>query len=98
MDGAVRAVGGKERGAHVSADLCSAENTCFAAALLALQRRRRAVPLAMPLAHHLASALHSVATSERSEAADSVVWSILKEDVMLGLGAEMRHGSVESQP
>jgi hypothetical protein len=38
-----------------------------------------------------------VASSECGEAASGVVWRVLEEDVMLGLGAEMRHGCVESE-
>jgi hypothetical protein len=93
----MRAVGGEDGGAYVTADLCSAEHTCLAAACLALQRDSAAVPPAMPLAHHLASALHCVATSKRGEAASGVMRSVLEEDVMLGVGAEMRHGCVESE-
>jgi hypothetical protein len=37
-----------------------------------------------------------VTTSECDEAASGVAWSVLKEDVMLDFGAEVRHGVVES--
>jgi hypothetical protein len=37
-----------------------------------------------------------MAAGERFEAASGVVWSVLEEDVMLGLGAELRHGCMES--
>jgi hypothetical protein len=35
-----------------------------------------------------------MASGERGEAASRVVRSVLKEDVMLGLGAEMRHAEL----
>jgi hypothetical protein len=38
-----------------------------------------------------------MASSQSGEAASGVVWSVLEEDVMLGLSAEMRHGRVESE-
>jgi hypothetical protein len=39
----------------------------------------------------------AMAGSECGEAACSVVWSVLEEDVVLGFGAEMRHGCAESE-
>jgi hypothetical protein len=56
--GAMRAVGGEDRGAHVSADLRFAQCTRLAAACLALQRGRAAVPPRMPAADHTLSSLH----------------------------------------
>jgi hypothetical protein len=94
----MRTVGGEDGRAHVTADLCSAERACLATACLALQRGNAAVPPTMPLAHHLASALDCMAARERGKAASGVVWSVLKEDVVLGLGAEVWHGCVESEP
>jgi hypothetical protein len=38
-----------------------------------------------------------MASSECGEAASSVVWRVLEEDMMLGLGAEMRHGCLENE-
>ena len=94
----MRAVGGEDGDTHVSADLCSAQHTCLAAACLALQRGRAAIPSLEPAAQDIASALHCMATGEGVEAASGIVWSILEEDVMLGFGAEMLHGRVESEP
>ena len=48
----------------------------------------------MPPLHGSCSAADCVATSERNEAASGVMWSVLEEDVMLGFGAEVRHGVV----
>jgi hypothetical protein len=36
-------------------------------------------------------------SSECSEGASGVMWSVVEEDVMLGFGADMRHGGVESE-
>lgn len=93
----MRAVGSKDGGADVSADLRSAQDRCFARAWLALQRGRLAVPLLMPAADHSRSARHRVATGERSEGVGGAARRVLKEDVMLGFGAEMRHGCVKSE-
>jgi hypothetical protein len=38
-----------------------------------------------------------VTGSESGKAASGVVWSVLEEDVVLGFGAEMRHGCAESE-
>ena len=94
----MRAVGGKDGGAYVSADLCSAQRTWSAAALLPFQRGRRAIPARMPALHSSPATRNCVAGSERGEAASGVVWRVLEEDVMLGLGAEMRHGVAVLQP
>jgi len=83
------AVGGEDRGAHVSADLCCAERTWPAAACLALQRGRAAVPAFEPAAQYLTPAFDCMAASECGEAATGVVWSVLEEDLLLGLGAEV---------
>jgi hypothetical protein len=80
---------------NVTAHLCCTECTCSACACLALQRGRSAIPLPMPAAHHLGSALHCMTTSKSSEAASSVMWSVLEEDVMLGFCIEMSHCCVE---
>jgi hypothetical protein len=92
----VRAVGGEDGGAHVSADLCFAQYAWSARARVLLQRGSCAVPMAMPAADDPRPSLHCVASSESGEAASRVMRSILEEDVMLGLGAEVRHGCVES--
>ncbi len=91
------AVGGEDGRAYVSADLCSAQHAWSARARLFLQRGSRPVPSLMPHAQQSLSALHCVTSSKRGEAASVVVWSVLQEDVMLGLGAEVRHGCVESE-
>ena len=95
VDSAMRAVGGEDRGAHVTADLCSAERACLAAACLAL--RSATVPSQPPAPHSLVSALNCVAARECGEAASGVVWSVLEEDVMLRLGTEVRHGGEERE-
>src|SRR4051812_35416728 len=94
----MRAIGGEEGGADVTADLCSVEYTCLAAACFALQRGRGAIPALMPALHCSSAASDGVASSECREAVSGGVRSVLQEDVMLGLGAEMRHGCVESEP
>ena len=93
----MRAVGGEDGSAYVSADLCSAQRSWSAAALPSLQGVRRAVPALMPPRDGGAAAGYAMARSERGEAVGSVVWSVLEEDVVLGLGAEVRHGCVESE-
>jgi hypothetical protein len=39
-----------------------------------------------------------MASSERGEAASGVVWRVLKEDVVLGVGTEVWHSCEESRP
>jgi hypothetical protein len=51
----------------------------------------------MPSAHDIASSLHCMAAGERIEAASMVICVVLEEDVMLGVGAEMRHVVVERE-
>lgn len=93
----MRTVGGEYGGTYVTADLRSAEQRCFACACLPLQRGRRAVPAIVPVTYDICSSLDCVTTSKRNEAATSVAWSILEEDVVLGFGAVVRHGVVENQ-
>jgi hypothetical protein len=95
VDGPMRAVRGEDRRADVSVDMSSAEHACFAAALLAFQRGSAAIPALVPAAHDVPSSLHSVATRECGEAAGAVMRSVLEEDMVLGLGAEVRHGCVD---
>src|SRR5690554_6777147 len=97
MDGAMRAVGGEDGRADVTADLCCSECTHLAAAFLAFQRGRRAVPPLMPTLYCSRAASYSMAGSERGEAVSGRVWSVFEEDVVLGFGAEVRHCCVESE-
>jgi hypothetical protein len=90
--GVMRAVGGEEGGAHVSADLRFAQHAWSARTRLLLQRGRRAVPALMPTRDCAAAPGHCVASGKCAEGASGIVWSVLEQDVMLGLGAEMRHG------
>jgi hypothetical protein len=88
------AVGGEDGRTHVSLHLSAAERTRPAPPLPLLQRGRRSVPAIMPMANNVCSASDSVATSESSEAMSGGAWSILEEDRMLGLCAEVRHVAV----
>ena len=88
----MRAIGGSDRGSDVSLHLCSAHRAWSARALLLLQRGRCPIPSAVPQTDHLRSSLDCVATSERGKATGSVMWRVLKEDVMLGVGSEVWHG------
>jgi hypothetical protein len=88
----VSTVGGEDGGAYVSADLCSAQRSWPAAALPSLQGARRAVPSLMPPRDGGAAAGDAMAGSECGEAACSVVWSVLEEDVVLAVRAGVRHG------
>jgi hypothetical protein len=63
---------------------------------MALQRGRAAVPTLEPAAQDVASSFHCMAACERVKAASGIMWSVLEEDVVLGLGAELRHGGMES--
>lgn len=94
----MRAVGSEDWGTHESADLCSAQRMRSARACSLLQRVGGAIPPLVPPLHCPRASCYSVAARECGEAASSVVRSILEEDVMLGLGAEVRHGCVESEP
>jgi hypothetical protein len=93
----MRTVGGEYGGAYVSADLCCSEHASFAGACLALQRHRAAVPALVPALHCPRASCYNVTGSESGKAASGVVWSVLEEDVVLGFGAEMRHGCAESE-
>ena len=92
---ATRAALGTDGLADVLLDLLCAEEACLAAASLALQRGRRAVPPRVPAGEGSLSPSDCVAARESREAASAVTWCVLEEDVMLGLGAEMRHGGEE---
>ena len=98
VDGAVRAVGVADRSGDVSLHLRSAQGTGPARARPLLQRGRAAIPPAVPAADHALSSLHCMASSECGEAASGVVWRVLKEDVVLGVGTKMRHSCEESRP
>lgn len=93
----MRAVGGEDGSAYVSADLRSAEQWCLARACLPLQRESCAVPPRMPPLYRAPSSLDCVASGECCEAASGVVCSVLEEDVMLSFGAEVRHYVLESE-
>jgi hypothetical protein len=88
------AIGIANGGGNVTTDLCAAECAWSAAAHSLLQRLRRAIPSAMPRGEQCRSAGYTMASSERLEAVTPLAWSVLEEDVMLGIGAEMRHGCV----
>jgi hypothetical protein len=92
----MRTVGSQDGGAHVSADLCSAQHAWPAGTRLLLQRGRRAIPALMPALHCPRAAIDCMSSSECSEGASGVMWRVVEEDVVLGLGAEVRHGCVES--
>ena len=81
-------------GSYVTTDLCAAECAWSAAACSLLQRLRCVIPAAMPLREQCRSAGYTVASSERFESVTPRARSVLEEDVMLGLGTEMRHGCV----
>jgi hypothetical protein len=97
-DGAMRAVGGESRRTDVTTDLCAAQHAWSAAACLLLQRGRRPIPALMPSADGSLSSLHTMATGECSEAVSAAAWSVLEEDGVLGVGAEVRrHGAVRER-
>jgi hypothetical protein len=75
----------------VTLDLCAAENARSAAASILLQRLLRAVPSAMPAQHLCASTFDVVARSECVEATAPHACTVLLENELLGIGAEMRH-------
>ena len=54
------------------------------------------VPALVPALHGPRSTGDCMASSERSEAVSSGMWSILEEDVVLGICAEVCHGCVAS--
>ena len=93
----MRAVGGEDGGAYVSADLRSAQHAWSPCAWLLLQRGRRAIPALMPARDGAAPACDCVAGSECSEAASSIMWGVLEEDVVLGFSVEVRHGCAASE-
>ena len=78
-------------GCHVTAHLCAAQHARPATACSLLQRGRCAVPSSVPPLDGSPSSLDMMATSKSTKAASIVVWRVLKEDVMLGKGVEMRH-------
>jgi hypothetical protein len=94
VDGAMRAVGGKDGRTHVSADLCFAQHARSATALTLLQRARCAIPAAVPILQCAPSSLDGVTERECSEAVSARAWSVLEEDCVLGLCAEVRHAAV----
>jgi hypothetical protein len=52
----------------------------------------------MPASDCAATACDCVASGERSKATAGVVRSVLEEDVMLGLGTQVRHVCVKREP
>jgi hypothetical protein len=90
---AMRAVGPTDGSGYVLLHLSAAECALFAAACSSLQRLRRAVPARVPPLHCALATAHTMSRSERSKAAGTALWSILEEDVVLGFGAELRHGA-----
>jgi len=91
----MRAVGGEYRRTDVTADLGCSECACLAAATPPLQRLRSAIPATVPALHRSRTTCDCVSCGESSEAASGVVCSVVEEDVMLGVGAEVRrHGVV----
>ena len=51
----------------------------------------------MPSTDDISSSLHTMTLSKSCEGTSSVVWTILKEDCMLGGGTEVRHADAESE-
>jgi hypothetical protein len=49
----------------------------------------------VPVAHDICASLHRVTTSESSEGVSGRAWSVLEEDCVLGVGAEVRHVPAE---
>jgi hypothetical protein len=47
--------------------------------------------VSVPHAQQPLASLHSMAMRECSEAASSVIWSVLAEDVMLGFSTQLLH-------
>jgi hypothetical protein len=91
VNGAMRAVGGEDGGAHVSADLRLAECAWSARARLVLQRSRRAVPSLVPSADGLRSTCHCEAASESGELALTHTCAVVGEDAVLVLRSELAH-------
>lgn len=94
MDRTMRTIRSKDRGTHISAHLCSAEQTWSTAPLLLLQRCGASIPSLMPSADCALSAGDAMLTSECSEGMSSGVWLVLQEDVMLGFGCDVWHAAV----
>jgi hypothetical protein len=92
---AMRAIGGEDGLAHVSADLCSAERARSACSLLVLQRAHCPVPLLEPALHGSLASDHAVARSESGEAVGARAWLVREENRVLGIGTELRHAAGE---
>ena len=98
VDGAMRAVGVADGSGDVSCHLCSTEQARSAWAAALLQRGWRAIPPAVPQAEQSLSSFHCMATGKSCEGPSGVIWRVLEEDVVLDVGAQMRHGCEESKP
>jgi hypothetical protein len=91
----MRTIRGEDGRTHVSADLRWCERWWSARSLLLLQRLRCTVPSIVPVADDICASLHRVTTSESGEAVSGRAWSVLEEDRVLGVGAEVRHVPAE---
>jgi hypothetical protein len=89
----MRTIGGDNGVQHILLHLLFTQYAWSAADRPVLQRFKGVIPAVVPVAHGV-SAVDSVPSGERGEAASGVICRVLEEDVMLGLGAELRHWCV----